>query len=111
MGTLPILQNSLSQIEALNDGVVSPWEEQRERHWDELSNIEKASKVAKRLLGPPKMVAATYVSVHAVENMWTGDLVTLDTDSNAKKWDGVGFPSGVVMCPLGKGMFGWIQTK
>jgi hypothetical protein len=107
---MPILQSSLNEIEVLNDGVAPPWEEQRERHWDELSDIEKASRVAKRLLGPPKIAAGTYISVHATENMWTGDLVTLDTNSNAKKWDGFGFPSGVAICPLGEGMFGWIQT-
>jgi hypothetical protein len=111
MGQMPILQGSLSAIETLNDGVCSPWDSPMEPRWNELSDIQKAAKISSRLLGPPKVEAGIYVSVHASENMWTGDLVVLDTSSNARKWDGIGHPDGIAIGPLGKGCFGWIQTR
>jgi hypothetical protein len=96
--------------EAINDGINPSWETPRERCWDELSDIEKSAKVAKRLLGIPKVPAGIYISVHALENMSIGDLVVLDTSSNARKWDGIGHPDGIAIGTLGKECFGWIQT-
>lgn len=73
----------------------------------------QAAKVARRLLGPnPRPVpAGIYMSVHAKENLWTGDVVVVDVDGGARKWDGVDFPHGIAIGPLSKGCIGWIQTK
>lgn len=80
-------------------------------HWSEVE-LEHAAKCAKRLLGPsPQVPAGIYMSVHAKENLWTGDVVTVDVDGVARKFGRGDFPHGIVMGPLGKGMFGWIQTK
>lgn len=108
---MPLLQGSLMVAETMNDGINPAWEPTREPCWDELSDTQKADKVAKRLLSNSKLPAGIYVSVHATENMWTGDIVVLDEKSNASKWTGTGHPSGIAIGPLGKGCFGWIQTK
>lgn len=79
--------------------------------WEEMSDVEKADRVAKRLLGFPKVPKGIHMTVHAKENLWDGDVVVVDIDGGARKWDRVGLPSGIVIGPIGKGMFGWIQTK
>lgn len=79
--------------------------------WDELSDIDKASRVARRLLWSHKFGAGMYLYVHAAENLWTGDLVVIDELNNARNWDGVGLPHGIAMPPMGEGCFGMIQTK
>lgn len=99
------------EAETLNDGVNPSWEPTRERCWDELSDIDKAARIAKRLLGPPKLETGTYQHIHAAENMWTGDIVVVDKENNARKWNGIGIPSGIAISPLGKGCFGCIQIK
>ena len=73
----------------------------------------QAAKVARRLFGPnPRPVpAGIYMSVHAKENLWTGDVVVVDVDGGARKWNRVDFPHGIAIGPLSKGCIGWIQTK
>lgn len=105
---MSVLQGSVT--ETMNDGSNPSWEPARDRAWDELSDIEKADRVAKRLLGPPEVAAGIYVSIHAEENLWTGDFVVLDLVGGASKWNGVGLPSGIAIRPIGRGCFGWIQT-
>lgn len=80
-------------------------------NWDDLSDIEKAARVAKRLLGPPKVGGGTYAQAHADEDLKPSDFVTLDKDGTARKWLGTGTPNGLVMSTIAKGNYGWVQIK
>lgn len=51
------------------------------------------------------------MNVHAAEDFAPCEIVTLDADGNAKRWSGTGMPIGITIGPLGKGNYGWIQTK
>jgi hypothetical protein len=73
--------------------------------------IEQASRVAKRLLGPPPPgPAGTYVHVRALENLNVGDLVVIDSSGNAARWKLPDNPnlSGMAINSLGQGCYGWI---
>lgn len=108
---MSLLQSSLIKSEMINDGITPSWEGHKELCWDEISDVEKAARIAKRLLGSPKVATGVHMSVHAKENLWTGDVVVVDVDGGARKWDGVGLPSGIAIGTLTKGNYGWIQAK
>ena len=93
---MPLLQSDLAEWD---DGRFSSEE------------IEQAIRCAKRLLGTPVAPAGTYMNVHAAEDFAPCEIVTLDADGNAKRWSGTGMPIGITIGPLGKGNYGWIQTK
>lgn len=73
--------------------------------------IEQATKVARRLLGIPKQGEGTYSRIWAAEDLWPGEVVNIDSDFHAKRWDGTGIVSGMVVGPIRKGCFGWIKLK
>lgn len=79
--------------------------------WDNLSDVEKAIKVAKKLLGPPKISGGTYAQVFAMEDLSMCDPVVIDENNNAKKWSGKEIPNGIAIGTLTKGNYGWTQLK
>lgn len=101
----------MMEAETINDGLNPSWESNRERRWDELSDIEKAARIAKRLLAPMKVEGGKYMQAHADEDLKPSELVTLDKDGTAKKWLGTGTPNGLVMSTIAKGNYGWVQIK
>jgi len=79
-------------------------------HWSE-AELEHAAKCAKRLLGPPKPAQGQYTYARAAEDLWPTEIVTIDADGYATRWSGSGTVSGLMIAPLSKGNYGWIQTK
>jgi len=73
--------------------------------------IQNAERVARRLLGFPKAGEVTYCSIAAAEDLWPCEVVTIDENCMAKRWDGTGKVTGFVVGPIRKGCFGWVQTK
>jgi hypothetical protein len=70
---------------------------------------ERAAKVAKRLLGPPKLPAGTYKMIHAEGHLSTGDIVFLSSFEKARKCTGNEMPSGIALGTITKGSYGWMQ--
>jgi len=71
----------------------------------------QAAKVARRLLGPPKLTAGAYRMIHAENHLSAGDMVFVDSLEKARKCTGKEMPSGIALGTVTKGSYGWIQIK
>jgi hypothetical protein len=81
-----------------------------------LLDIEQAAKVAKRFLGIKEFPQSQYMKVYASDDLGIGDVVARDVSvpddlHKVRKWNGHGYVIGIVLSPMVKGTYGWIQIK
>ena len=74
-----------------------------------VEEIEKATQVARRLLGFKEEGA--YAVIFAAEDLWPCEIVTVDNDAHARRWSGTGEVMGLTVGPIKKGCSAWIQLK